>query len=108
MEFHCLTLGMGWRVGPDVDNQRIVSKFIRLSICLPRLRKISYPLSMLLFFDTRVTFTDGGYRKMNPHAPNKTTVETDVLIIGGGLAGCNAAIGRRIRARAWLSWTREG
>jgi len=30
---------------------------------------------------------------MNPHAPNKTTVETDVLIIGGGLAGCNAAIG---------------
>ena len=30
---------------------------------------------------------------MNPHAPNKTTIETDVLIIGGGLAGCNAAIG---------------
>jgi adenylylsulfate reductase subunit A len=30
---------------------------------------------------------------MHQHVPNTTQVETDVLIIGGGLAGCNAAIG---------------
>ncbi len=30
---------------------------------------------------------------MHHHAPNTTQLETDVLIIGGGLAGCNAAIG---------------
>jgi adenylylsulfate reductase subunit A len=30
---------------------------------------------------------------MHQHVPNTTKVETDVLIIGGGLAGCNAAIG---------------
>ena len=30
---------------------------------------------------------------MHQHGPNTTRIETDVLIIGGGLAGCNAAIG---------------
>src|SRR3989304_5268912 len=30
---------------------------------------------------------------MPQHVPNTTRIETDVLIIGGGLAGCNAAIG---------------
>ena len=30
---------------------------------------------------------------MDQYVPNTTQIETDVLIIGGGLAGCNAAIG---------------
>ncbi len=30
---------------------------------------------------------------MHQYNPNPTLIETDVLIIGGGLAGCNAAIG---------------
>lgn len=30
---------------------------------------------------------------MQQHVPNTTRIETDVLVIGGGLAGCNAAIG---------------
>ena len=30
MEFHRLTLGIGWSVGLDVDNEQIVSKFVTI------------------------------------------------------------------------------
>ncbi len=79
MEFHCLTLGTGWSVSSDVRNRRIVSKFIPIVNMFASFEEHFVPVvHVAFFFDLRVTFTDGGYRKMNPHAPNKTAVETNV------------------------------
>jgi len=50
MEFHCLTLGMGWRVGPDVDNQRIVSKFIPIVNMFASFEEDFVPVVHVAFF----------------------------------------------------------